>query len=77
MMLLVAGITERVSGIAGPRSDLPLSELGLILGAYCASGLVVALALGAEACLLAWVPALLGLAVLAIVPFRPPAAAGS
>jgi uncharacterized membrane protein YoaK (UPF0700 family) len=77
MMLLVAGITERASGIAGPRSDLPLSELGLILGAYCASGLVVALALGAEACLLAWVPALLGLAVLAIVPFRPPAAAGS
>lgn len=73
MMLLVAGVTERLSGVAGPRSDLPLAELALILAAYCASGLIVALALGAEAGLLAWVPAALGLAVLAIVPFRPPA----
>lgn len=76
MMLLVAGITERASGIAGPRSDLPLSELGLILGAYCVSGLIVALALGGDAGVLAWVPALLAIAVLAIVPFRPPARAG-
>jgi uncharacterized membrane protein YoaK (UPF0700 family) len=75
MMLLVAGLTERASGVAGPRSDLPLSELALIVAAYCASGLIVALALTGDAGLLAWVPAVLGLAVLAIVPFRPPARA--
>jgi hypothetical protein len=77
MMLLVAGLTERATGVAGPRSDLPLSELGLILAAYCASGLIVAIALDGEAGFLAWVPAALGLAVLAIVPFRPAARAGA
>lgn len=75
MMLLMAGLTERVAGVAGPRSDLPLSELALILGAYCASGLIVALALGGKAGVLAWIPAILAIAVLAIVPFRPRASA--
>jgi uncharacterized membrane protein YoaK (UPF0700 family) len=74
MMLLVAGLTERFSGVAGPRSDLPLSELSLILGAYCVSGLIVGLTLDGDAGVLAWVPAALGLAVLAVVPFRPAAA---
>jgi hypothetical protein len=69
-MLLGAGLAERGVGVPGPRSALPWWELGLILGVYSSSGLVVALAYSGEGRLLAWIPALIALAVLVLVPRR-------
>ncbi len=72
LMLLGAGLAEREIGVPGPRSGLPLWELVMILGVYCVSGLIVALTLSGEAGLLVWVPALIAVAVLAVVPGRDP-----
>ncbi|MCB0875850.1 MAG: YoaK family protein [Solirubrobacterales bacterium] len=72
LILLAAGFAEREGDVPGPRSDLPLSELFLILAVYCASGLVVALALSEKAGVLAWVPAAVAIAVIALVPRRDP-----
>ncbi len=77
LMLLAAGMTERSSGVAGPRSELPLWELGLILAVYSVSGLIVALTLSGEAGLLVWVPAAIAIGVLAVIPNRNPLTATS
>ena len=77
LMLLAAGVTERSSGVAGPRSELPLWELGLILAVYSVSGLIVALALSREAGLLVWVPAAIAIGVVTVIPRRDPQLAAS
>jgi uncharacterized membrane protein YoaK (UPF0700 family) len=70
LMLLGAGLAERSVGVPGPRPALPWWELVLILVIYSISGLMVALAFSGEGRVLAWVPALLALAVLGLVPRR-------
>lgn len=72
LMLLAAGVTERSRGVVGPRSELPLWELGLILAVYAVSGLIVALLLSGEAGLLVWVPAAIAIGVIAAIPARSP-----
>lgn len=72
LMLLAAGVTERRSGLPGPRSELPLWELGLILAVYSVSGLIVALTLSGRAGPLVWVPAAIAVIVVGAVPARDP-----
>jgi uncharacterized membrane protein YoaK (UPF0700 family) len=72
LMLLAAGVTERGSGLPGPRSELPLWELGLILAVYGVSGLIVALTLADQVGLLVWVPVAIAFAVVSVVPLRDP-----
>jgi uncharacterized membrane protein YoaK (UPF0700 family) len=68
LMLLGARLAGRSVGVPGPRPSLPWWELALILLVYSISGLAVALAFSGEGSLLAWVPAVVALAVLGIVP---------
>jgi len=77
LMLLAAGVTERQGRIPGPRSELPLWELGMILAVYSVSGLIVALALSGDAGLLVWVPAAIAIGVVTLIPRRDPQAAMS
>lgn len=77
LILLAAGVAERQGRVPGPRSELPLWELFMILAVYCVAGLIVALALSGDAGLLVWVPAAIAIGVVALVPRSDPQAATS
>lgn len=67
LMLLGASLAERGGRVPGPRAGVPPWMLAMILVVYTASGFLVAVAFGAHR-VVAWMPALVALAVLAAIP---------